>query len=271
MEIVKYQHIPAVADMLQSRRFFHAYIITGPAGSGKHELARLMAAAMVCTGTDGVPCLQCAGCHKAMGGIHPDIYTLEKDPDKKEIPVERVRAMRSDVSVMPNEAAAKVYILPEAADLNASGQNALLKVLEEPPAYAHFILVTENAGRLLETIRSRCMEISLTPERTETEPAEESDQLALEFLSILAQNNDMAFLTHVFSLEKLDKLAFAAFGESVIRRAAAMLKNTLSGRPAPLSAAKLTQVIRLFEEFRSSQELNLGVGNMTGLILAELL
>ena len=88
----------------------HAYIISGPQGSGKHTLANLMAAAMVCQGGGEVPCGKCAPCRKAMGGIHPDVMVVA-GADHKPVSVDQVRALRSDAHIRPNEAQRKICLL----------------------------------------------------------------------------------------------------------------------------------------------------------------
>ncbi len=139
----------------------HCYLLSGPAGSGKRTLAKLLAAAMQCTAARR-PCLQCAQCRKVLGETHPDVVTVD-DPEKKTIPVKLVRDACADLYIRPNEGAKKIYLFPRAQDLNAQGQNALLKCIEEPPAYGVFLLLTEHAEQLLPTIRSRCVELRLSP------------------------------------------------------------------------------------------------------------
>ena len=142
---------------LKKGRISHFYLISGPQGSGKHTLARLLSAAILCS-THG-PCLNCAVCRKVMENTHPDVITVE-DPEHKNVAVKIVRQFREDVFVRPNEAEYKIYLLPQ--ELGIEGQNALLKILEEPPSYGVFILLTENPEKLLPTIRSRCTELKLT-------------------------------------------------------------------------------------------------------------
>lgn len=158
------------------RGLSHAYILSGPAGSGKRTLAGILAAALVCAAPEERrPCLACAACRKAAGGIHPDIVRIGEDG--KEIPVSQVRALRSDAYIRPNEARRKVYVVENAHNLNPSAQNAMLKLLEEGPAYGAFLLLTENASALLETVRSRCEVLSLSP----VTPAEAEGWLAEQF------------------------------------------------------------------------------------------
>ena len=135
----------------------HFYLISGPRGSGKHTLAKLLAAAILCRGGDR-PCLSCSPCRKVMGGNHPDFITVE-DPEHKNVAVKIVRQFREDVFIRPNESAYKIYLFPQ--ELGIEGQNALLKILEEPPKHGVFILLTDNPEKLLPTVRSRCTELKL--------------------------------------------------------------------------------------------------------------
>ena len=141
-------------------RISHFYLISGPAGSGKRTLAKLLAAAILCKSADS-PCGNCAACRKVLGSGHPDFITID-DPEKKTVPVELIRDARADIYIRPNEADHKIYLFPRAQDMGIPGQNALLKVLEEPPAYGVFILLTDNPQKLLPTVRSRCTELALT-------------------------------------------------------------------------------------------------------------
>lgn len=138
----------------------HFYLISGPEGSGKHTLAHLMAAAILCTGNEK-PCRNCVACRKVLSDTHPDFITVD-DPEKKTVSVELVREARTDIYIRPNEADKKIYLFPRAQDMGIPAQNALLKILEEPPAYGVFLLLTDNPEKLLPTIRSRCTELKLT-------------------------------------------------------------------------------------------------------------
>ena len=149
---------------LEKGRISHFYLISGPEGSGKHTLARLLAAAILCRSREK-PCLRCPVCRKVMEGSHPDFITVE-DPEHKNVAVKIVRQFREDVFIRPNESDYKIYLFPQ--ELGIEGQNALLKILEEPPKYGVFLLLTENPDKLLPTVRSRCVELKLQalPEET---------------------------------------------------------------------------------------------------------
>lgn len=143
-----------------SGRVAHSYLLCGPDGSGKHTLARSMAAAMQCTGRGELPCGVCTACRKVLSGQHPDVITVN-DPEHKLIAVDVIRRMRADMFVRPNEGQRKIYILDQ--DMGEPSQNALLKILEEPPDYGAFLILSTSAERLLPTIRSRCAELQLGP------------------------------------------------------------------------------------------------------------
>lgn len=150
-----------ISRSIQRGHISHFYLISGPKGSGKHTLAQLLASAIHCTGSGNKPCMQCSACRKVLSGNHPDFITID-DPEKKTVPVDLIREARADIYIRPNEAQHKIYLFPRAQDMGIPGQNALLKVLEEPPAYGVFILLTDNPEKLLPTVRSRCTELTLT-------------------------------------------------------------------------------------------------------------
>lgn len=145
---------------LSRGRISHFYLISGPSGAGKRTLARLLAAAVLCRGQEK-PCMTCSACRKVLSGSHPDFITVD-DPEKKTVSVDLIRNARADIYIQPNESDRKVYLFPRAQDMGLPGQNALLKVLEEPPPYGVFLLLTDNPERLLPTVRSRCTELKLS-------------------------------------------------------------------------------------------------------------
>ncbi len=146
-----------LSESLRRGHISHFYLISGPKGSGRHTLAKLLAAAILCRGEEK-PCLGCAPCRKVMENNHPDFITVE-DPEHKNVAVKIVRQFREDVFIRPNESEYKIYLFPQ--ELGIEGQNALLKILEEPPKHGVFILLTDNPEKLLPTVRSRCTELKL--------------------------------------------------------------------------------------------------------------
>ena len=147
-----------LTSSLAKGRISHFYLISGPQGSGKHTLAKLLSAAILCQDAHA-PCGKCNVCRKVMENNHPDVITVD-DPEHKTVAVKLVRQAREDMYILPNESDHKIYVFPQ--ELGIEGQNALLKILEEPPKYGVFILLSTNAEQLLPTVRSRCTELALS-------------------------------------------------------------------------------------------------------------
>lgn len=158
---------------LKSDSAAHAYLITGPAGSGKKTLAFLIAAAMSCEDERSVPCFHCPACRKILSGNSPDLSMLgvealpfaQADAQPmidlpKSIGVDAVRALSRDVYIKPNDLDKKIYIIGHAERMTVQAQNALLKILEEPPSSVLFLLLCENSAALLTTIRSRVQSLA---------------------------------------------------------------------------------------------------------------
>ena len=173
-----------LTESLARGHISHFYLISGPKGSGKRTLARLLAEAILCEG-DRKPCGSCVHCRKLRSGNHPDFITVE-DPEHKNVAVKIVRQIREDMFVRPNEAAHKIYLFPQ--ELGIEGQNALLKILEEPPSYGVFLLLTDNPDKLLPTVRSRCTELKLQA----LEQKVIRNQLRLDFPKAAVEDIDAA-------------------------------------------------------------------------------
>lgn len=139
----------------------HAYIINGPKSSGKSLIADAFAMALQCEKGGMDACQECHSCRQAMGHNQPDIiYVTHEKPNT--IAVSDVREqVTGTIEIKPYSSRYKVYIMDEAEKMNPQAQNALLKTIEEPPAYAVILLLTSNADALLPTIRSRCVMLNM--------------------------------------------------------------------------------------------------------------
>lgn len=154
------QIIEYLQNVVKSDKISHAYLISGPALSGKRMLAEAFAQAIQCeNAAGGEPCMDCHSCRQAAGKNHPDIiYVKHEKPNT--IAVNEIRAqVNNDIGIRPYSGRYKVYIIDEAEKMNAQAQNALLKTIEEPPAYAVVILLTTNDQSILPTILSRCVRL----------------------------------------------------------------------------------------------------------------
>jgi len=237
----------------------HAYIITGGSTAARLSYARRMAAAYLCEHSPH-PCGQCRHCKKAAADIHPDLSLLTLLEDKKEILVEQTRALRSDVFIMPNEAERKVFIIDPADAMNGNAQNSLLKVLEDGPDYAAFLLICANAGKLLSTIRSRCETITLPPEEEVPDPALE--EYAKELAVHLLEDDELSLWSFLSSLE-LKKMKSKEFQSLLI---------LTEGALRPFLHTHTRQCAALLKLLRRCEEacvFNVGVGHLLGLLMAE--
>lgn len=151
----------SISAALHSKRFPHAAILEGSSVENRMRLAQKIAAALVCSSGGTVPCGVCPNCKKAQANSHADIllYTVEDKP--KAFKVDYVRDIRSKAYIVPNEADRKVFILENSHTMGVEGQNAILKILEEPPAYVNFILLCSSKSGFLPTVLSRSVVYNL--------------------------------------------------------------------------------------------------------------
>ena len=156
----------AVMAAVAEKRIPHAILLEGDKGTGRHTLMRFLSRAAVCD-SENSPCGECRGCHLAEIGTHPDITVTAPEDGKKNITVAQIRALRTEAYVKPHMAVRRVFVIDKADTMNEQAQNAILKVLEEPPADIIFILIAESAAALLDTIISRCTVLSLVPPETD--------------------------------------------------------------------------------------------------------
>ncbi len=160
-----------ILEYLQSAinmgKISHAYILSGEKGTGKKTIAREFAQALQCREEGMRPCGDCQSCRQARSGNHPDIIEVTHDKPNS-ISVDDIREqVVEDVYVRPYSAPYKVYIINDAEKMTVQAQNALLKTIEEPPAYVVIVLLTTNASVLLPTILSRCVTLNMKPVRDE--------------------------------------------------------------------------------------------------------
>jgi len=155
-----------VGRSIESGAIPHAFLIGGPSGSGKTTLALEMAAAINCEHKNNkdrtLPCGICNNCRRIYEGSYPDVKILAKKKDKATLGVEAVKDFREDMFLSSTEADYKVYFIDDAESMTPEAQNALLKVLEEPPKSVIIILLAKECDRILTTIKSRAQYIAMT-------------------------------------------------------------------------------------------------------------
>ncbi|HBM79420.1 MAG: DNA polymerase III subunit delta' [Clostridiales bacterium] len=226
--IIKY-----LKNTIANKRVFHAYLFCGPDGIGKSIVASVFARTLNCANKGLNPCGTCPSCIKARDGNHPDITDLR--PASKSISVNDIRELQINMQKKPYEDGVKVYIIHEAEKMTEQAQNALLKILEEPPEHVIIILLTFNQYLLLNTIRSRCqiLKFSRAPEKAIEDylifrkqvPEREARfasafsggifQKAVEFIAddkLKADRNDVIKLSlNIYKKDKIDVLSYVDY------------------------------------------------------------
>lgn len=188
-EVYHEEIMKKLISAVREARVQHAYIFEGESGIGKLKAARLFAAALVCNKANTAPCGECAACYGARADTNPDIRYVT---DEKSIGVDLMREVISDAYVKPFESKKKVYIIKDGNSMTEQAQNAFLKMLEEPPEYAVFIILTTNASQLLQTVISRCGTVRFGPlskERVKKYISEKYPDADGDFLASYAMGN----------------------------------------------------------------------------------
>ncbi|MFH2092639.1 MAG: DNA polymerase III subunit delta' [Pseudomonadota bacterium] len=150
-------------SILHTKKIPNALLFYGRDNTRRKEAAFFFAKGANCLDQDTLACNQCRSCRKIDSSHHPDIHTITRLADKKNITISQVRDMSAALSSRPNEARVRIVMMMEADLMNAQAQNALLKLLEEPPERTMFILIAQKESLLLPTIISRCRKIRFKP------------------------------------------------------------------------------------------------------------
>ncbi len=235
-----------------------AYLVAATADA---PVLDALAASAVCSAPSGRPCGRCPHCRKALAGIHPDIQRFTREKDRRQFSVDAVRRMRSEAYVIPTEAAGKAFIAEGADTMNPSAQNALLKVLEEPPAGTVFLLQCENPGRFLETIRSRCVLVDCAA-RGGGIPMEAEGR---EYARLCAEGAGTELARFLIrTVQPLDREGLEAF----LRSARAALTASMASAEAA-AGERLSRAECAVSEAGRYLEANVSAGHIAGLLLAE--
>lgn len=203
--MISFDALPGNAALKQSLqnalsgRFPQTVLLSGDDTGGLHTLAAVLAAGILCESAGKRPCGSCLSCRKAAQGVHPDLAVI--DEGENELKVDLARRIKAENAIIPNDGARRVTVIHHAQNLNPMAQNALLKELEEPPAYAFFILTAEQPDALLQTVRSRCTKFALEPPQ-EAVSGEEASALLGPYLAAVAARREDRMMLAALALEK---------------------------------------------------------------------
>ena len=245
--------------ILSNGRFSHAYLFSGPAGTGKKALAEQTALTLLCEGAKDKPCGVCYSCRALESGGHPDVIYAR--PDKKTaMSAEYVREhITAPASVKPYRSAYKAYIIENADWMSTASQNIMLKTLEEPPPHAVFLLCAENEGLLLPTVRSRLVCV-----KTRLLPAEELTGILLEKKPELS-HSEAFFYASLSGGSAGRALELCEQGENgapprafSVREALLSVLENITGK----TAAEILLKTRILDEYKDDAELILDLAGM---------
>lgn len=232
--IEHFQHV------IQSDKISHAYILNGEEGTGKKMLADIFSAVLQCEEKGIEPCGKCLSCRQAEGKNQPDIIWVTHEKPNS-IGVEDVRGqIIGDIQTKPYKGPYKIYIIAEAQKLTSQAQNALLKTIEEPPAYGIILFLTTNSQSFLPTILSRCVTLNLKP----VSDAEIRKYL-MEEVKIPDYKADLCVAFAQGNLGKAIKLASSEHFDEIKQHAVSLLR-----RAGEIELSELLRNLKEINEFK---------------------
>ncbi len=166
-QVIGQEHVTrTLINAISANRVAHAILFSGPRGTGKTTVARILAKAMNCgERTSSAPCNQCKSCREITSGNAADVFEIDGASNNS---VDQIRDLRENIKYMPQHSPHKIYIIDEVHMLSIAAFNALLKTLEEPPAHVMFLFATTEPHKIPVTILSRCQRHDLKRIRIET-------------------------------------------------------------------------------------------------------
>lgn len=194
-----------VSASVEQGVFPHGVLVECQNENEGEVFARFIANCLVCRG-QGKPCGACGDCVKAQGKGHPDILETDGKKGKSNtFSVDAIREIRDNAFVVPNESDKKIYILKNGQNMNEQAQNAILKILEEPPSYVFFVIVTTSKSTMLETVLSRVQVFSLLSE--EEKITDKEMALVKNMVSAIMNINEIDLMEQTAVFQKNNQLA----------------------------------------------------------------
>jgi DNA polymerase-3 subunit gamma/tau len=210
-QVIKQDHVTrTLTNAISAGRVAHAILFSGPRGTGKTTVARILAKAMNCKdGPVPVPCNECRSCKEITSGSAVDVFEIDGASNNS---VDQIRELRENVKYMPAHSLYKIYIIDEVHMLSIAAFNALLKTLEEPPAHVMFVFATTEPRKIPITILSRCqrhdfrrIDVESISKHMGTLCSKEGVEIAVDSLGIIAREaggsmrDGLSLLDHVIS------------------------------------------------------------------------
>ena len=256
----------------------HAMLITG--SGARDAMTRYAAAAFQCENNAQRPCGVCGSCRKVLGDIHPDVITV-RDEQHKSISVDVIRDIRADAYIRPNEGRRKGYIFPDCGLLTDQDQNVLLKIVEEGPPYAAFLFCAENSAVVLQTLRSRCVELKLHPAAGEAAALSESAETlcravgkgrrgAVSETAIRLEKKKLTREDLAALLDECRALCAEALLLPYGREAAETHREMAAFLAKNLTKNQIMRTIELLQKYRGECAFNVGTGHVLGALAVEL-
>lgn len=240
--------ISLMLEVLNKNRLSHAVLIESGSETSRRKTAEKLAKAMVCSGQDEKPCGFCSDCKKADARVHPDIIFYSGGSTPGSFKVDLVREISAGASVLPNEADRKVYVLERAETMSASAQNALLKILEEPPGYVSFIILTASKNAMLQTVLSRTTVYTLDEELSDSDEERlKARSTAEKILTAASSDSEKELLKLTAEFEKDRNLLKLCATELYRLCSETVLRKTTASDIEPSEIELSFSTARLFE------------------------